>query len=65
MTSTSQSHRLLRLPQVLDKTGLKRSQVYTYMKTGDFPKSVKIGPASVAWLESEIDEWINAKINNR
>ena len=59
------SHRFLRLNQVLDKTGLKRSQVYTYMKTGDFPKSVKIGPASVAWLESEIDEWINEKINNR
>ncbi|MBA8306120.1 putative transcriptional regulator [Klebsiella michiganensis] len=59
------SYRLLRLHQVLDKTGLKRSQVYTYMKKDDFPKSIKIGPASVAWLESEIDEWINAKINNR
>jgi len=59
------SYRLLRLHQVLDKTGLKRSQVYTYMKTDDFPKSIKIGPASVAWLESEIDEWINAKINTR
>ncbi|EAW1719344.1 AlpA family phage regulatory protein [Salmonella enterica subsp. indica] len=40
------SHRLLRLPQVLDKTGLKRPQVYSYMKTGDFPKSIKIGPSS-------------------
>ncbi len=59
------SPRLLRLCQVLDKTGLKRSQVYAYMRTGDFPKSVKIGPASVAWLESEIDEWINAKVNSR
>ncbi|EAS1759766.1 AlpA family transcriptional regulator [Salmonella enterica] len=58
-------HRLLRLSQVLDKTGLKRSQVYTYMKTGDFPKSIKIGPSSVAWLESEIEEWINQKLNNR
>ncbi|EBS6869285.1 AlpA family phage regulatory protein [Salmonella enterica] len=35
------------------------------MNTGDFPKSVKIGPAGVAWLESEIDEWFNVKINNR
>ncbi|EDT2963679.1 AlpA family phage regulatory protein [Salmonella enterica subsp. enterica] len=59
------SHRLLRLPQVLDKTGLKRAQVYSYMKTSDFPKSVKIGPSSVAWLESEIDEWIKAKLDNR
>lgn len=59
------SHRLLRLPQVMNKTGLKRSQIYTYMGKGDFPKSIKIGPSSVAWLESEIDEWINKKMNNR
>ncbi|HDP0319587.1 AlpA family transcriptional regulator [Salmonella enterica subsp. diarizonae] len=65
VTLPSQSHRLLRLPQILDKTGLKRAQVYAYMKTGDFPKSVKIGPSSVAWLESEIDDWINEKLNNR
>ncbi|HAT6805123.1 TPA: AlpA family phage regulatory protein [Citrobacter freundii] len=59
------SHHLLRLHQVMEKTGLKRSQVYSYMKTGDFPKSIKIGPASVAWLESDIDEWIDTKINSR
>lgn len=59
------SHRFLRLTQVMDKTGLKRSQIYSYMKTGDFPKSVKIGPSSVAWLESEIDDWIKEKLNSR
>ncbi|EBP4342207.1 AlpA family transcriptional regulator [Salmonella enterica] len=59
------SQRFLRLHQVLDKTGLKRSQIYAYMKTGDFPGSVKIGPSSIAWLESEIDDWIKAKLNNR
>ncbi|RUT66525.1 DNA-binding protein [Morganella morganii] len=59
------AHRLLRLKQVEDKTGLKRSQIYAYMKTSDFPKSIKIGPSSVAWLESEIENWINEKLNNR
>lgn len=59
------SHQLLRLKQVEQKTGLKRSQIYLYMKEGIFPHSIKIGPASVAWLESEIDEWINLKIANR
>jgi prophage regulatory protein len=62
---TVTSHQLLRLKQVEDKTGLKRSQIYLYMKIGDFPRSIKIGPASVAWLESEIDEWINLKLTNR
>ncbi|OOC11604.1 DNA-binding protein [Dickeya dadantii] len=59
------SHQLLRLKQVEEKTGLKRSQIYLYMKDGNFPASIKIGPASVAWLESEIDEWINFKLANR
>ncbi len=59
------AHQLLRLKQVEMKTGLKRSQVYLYMKNGTFPQSIKIGPASVAWLESEIDEWINLKLANR
>ena len=50
------SHQLLRLRQVEQKTGLKRSQIYLYMK---------IGPSSVAWLESEIDEWVNEKLSAR
>jgi len=59
------THQLLRLKQVEEKTGLKRSQIYLYMKTGTFPRSIKIGPSSVAWLESEIDEWINLKLSGR
>lgn len=59
------SHQLLRLKGVEEKTGLKRSQIYLYMKEGTFPNSIKIGPASVAWLESEIDEWINLKLAER
>ncbi|EAN9728282.1 AlpA family transcriptional regulator [Salmonella enterica] len=59
------SQRFLRLTQVMDRTGLKRSQIYLYMKMGTFPKSTKIGISSVAWLESEIEEWINQKLNNR
>lgn len=58
-------YQLLRLRQVEQKTGLKRSQIYLYMKEGAFPRSIKIGPASVAWLESEIDEWINKKLSDR
>ncbi|MBV7888037.1 AlpA family phage regulatory protein, partial [Yersinia pestis] len=47
------------------KTGLKRSQIYLYMKEGEFPRSIKIGHASVSWLESDIDEWINKKFSDR
>ncbi|EAA2596867.1 AlpA family transcriptional regulator [Salmonella enterica] len=58
-------HQLLRLKQVEAKTGIKRSQIYLYMQRGCFPHPVKIGPASVAWLESEIDEWISRRLADR
>lgn len=59
------SYRLLRLRQVEDKTGLKRSQIYAYMKLKQFPASIKIGPASVAWLEKEINDWVEEKLASR
>lgn len=65
MSSHSDSYRLLRMKQVENKTGLKRSQIYARMKEHTFPASIKIGPASVAWLEQEIDEWIKEKLNQR
>lgn len=58
-------HRLLRLEQVKEKTGLGRSQIYAFMKSNNFPRSIKIGPSSIAWLEAEIDDWINEKLTNR
>ncbi|WP_350355107.1 helix-turn-helix transcriptional regulator [Shewanella zhangzhouensis] len=35
------------------------------MAAGYFPRSVKLGPRLVAWVENEIDEWIADKISNR
>jgi prophage regulatory protein len=54
--------RLLRLPAVLDRTGLSRSTLYA---TPDFPKSVKVGDRAVAWSEDEVDAWIAAKLDAR
>ena len=50
---------LLRLPQVMAKSGLCRSAVYAHPS---FPKPVKIGGRATAWVESEIDAWIDATI---
>ncbi len=50
--------RFLRLREVLHRTGLGRSTVYRWMDEGRFPKSVRLGGRSVAWIEHEIDEWL-------
>lgn len=47
------------------KTGLSRSYVYELSKQGKFPKSVKLTEKSVGWVESEVNEWIEQRINAR
>ena len=64
MESTSTSgERLLRLPDVEIKTGLKKSAVYAGMKAGTFPKCIKLGPRASAWPLSSIENWIAEKIS--
>ena len=57
--------RLLRFPEVKEKVGLCRAQIYNLAKDGDFPKPVKIGARSKGWVESEVDQWIKDRISNQ
>jgi len=54
---------ILRRQQVQARTGLGRSSVYSLMKLGQFPKSIKISARAVGWLESDIDSFIASKIS--
>lgn len=55
-------HIILRLPQVIKRTGLSRSSIYLRMTNDEFPESVSLGGRAVGWLESDIDDWIVEKI---
>lgn len=57
--------RIIRLKEVTHLTGLARSTVYKYIAEGTFPKSVPLGDRSIGFLESEIQEWIMARIKER
>ncbi len=46
---------LLRLPQVMDRVGLRPTRIYDLMGDGSFPKPIRLGERAVAWLESEVD----------
>ena len=50
---------LLRLPHVMERTGLSRASVYLHVTKGVLTQPVKIGERSAAWPEDEIDA-INA-----
>ena len=55
-------HRILRLPAVKTRTGLSRSTIYHRIAQGTFPKSVSLGARAVGWLEAEIQEWLQRRI---
>jgi prophage regulatory protein len=57
--------RLIRRPVVQNKTGMSVAELYRRMGDGKFPKPVKTGVRSVAWVESEVDGWIQTRIDMR
>jgi prophage regulatory protein len=59
------SRRILRLPEVLAKTGLGRDSIYRLGRVGSFPARVKITERASGWFEDEIDGWLAARAAER
>lgn len=57
--------RILRLPEVIDRTGLRRTMIYQLEALGDFPTKLKLGCRAVGWVESEVDAWLKARASTR
>ncbi|MCB9989227.1 MAG: AlpA family phage regulatory protein [Rhodospirillales bacterium] len=65
MSEPSKKERFLRLTDVMARTGLSRSAIYLSISEGTFPKNINLSARSVAWLESEIDTWMQDRINQK
>lgn len=65
MSNIQTKERFLRLTDVIKRTGLSRSSIYQNIADGNFPTNISLGARSVAWLESEIDAWMQTRINQR
>ncbi|WNK72522.1 AlpA family transcriptional regulator [Pantoea agglomerans] len=55
--------KLIRLSAVINKTGYSKSWIYKLIKNKQFPQPIKIGSRAVAFIEGEIDEWIEVLIS--
>lgn len=49
---------MLSMEQVRQLVPLSHCQIYRMMKAGTFPQSIKIGRHRIAWMQSDIAEWI-------
>lgn len=56
------TEQFLRLPAVVQRTGYSKSRIYALAKKGEFPAPVAIGQRATAWLESEVNNWMQARI---
>ncbi|CFQ69742.1 TPA: AlpA family transcriptional regulator [Yersinia enterocolitica] len=59
----NQTTRLIRLTEVMNRTGYGKAWIYRLISEGRFPTQIKIGSRAVAFIESEIDDWIQAIID--
>lgn len=53
---------ILKLPAVMQITTLSQSSISRYVKSGTFPKPVKLGDRAVGWVCAEVHEWMKSKI---
>ncbi len=65
MTNTPAPLQLLRLPEVVSRTGLGKSTVWSLIAQGRFPRQVKLSARSSAWVASEVDQWAAKRITER
>lgn len=58
MSQRTAPTRLLRLPSVLDRVPVSKTEWYRKIKNGTAPAPVALSARSVAWRESDIDAFI-------
>ena len=57
--------KVLRLPEVVARVGLRRASIYSYIRQGHFPKPIALGARAVGWLDHEISDWLQTRIQSR
>jgi len=57
--------RFMRLPEVISTCSLSRSTIYELISREQFPSQISLGGKNVAWLASEIDNWMQVRIAQR
>lgn len=52
---------ILRMPQVVEMTGVSRAHIYALIARGEFPRPVRIGKRAVGWMVNDVEAWISAR----
>ena len=62
---TNHPIRFLRLPEILRRVPYSEAHIWRLEKAGKFPRRVRIGANRIAWVESEVNNWVSSKLQER
>lgn len=51
--------RFVRLPEVIRRVGLSKTEIYRRMKAGSFPAQLRISHRVAVWNSDQVDDWIS------
>lgn len=56
--ATATKDRIMRLPEVILRTGLSKPTIYRREVAGTFPRRRQLGGRNVGWYESDVDAFV-------
>ena len=57
--------RFIRLPEVISRTGYRRTSIYEKISEGTFPAPIKLGPRAVTWVSEEVEKRMDERVAER
>ena len=57
--------KVLKVKQVAEEINVSVPQIYRLVSIGSFPKPIKLGERSSGWLITEIDAWLQSRVDLR
>ena len=57
--------KILKVKEVAEELNVSVQQIYKLVSKGRFPKPIKLGERGSGWLTSEIDAWLQSKVDAR
>ena len=57
--------KILKVKEVAAELNVSVQQIYKLVSKGKFPKPIKLGERGSGWLTSEIDAWLQSRVDAR
>ena len=65
MDNHTKFEKFIMLPQVREIVPYSASHIWRLERAGEFPQRVRLGGNRVAWLQSEVNAWVQGKVTSR